>query len=163
MIRSRVVLMTLAAAAAVWWFAPQPAAVVVASVHGRDAFQQRKDQDQPVPVLPPIATLDAKIHPIGSGATKLFAKSGPATATEVSSRPVVEVPVLPPEFQVIGKAQIDGVWKAIISIDGKSHLAGSGEKLANRFVVEKLQPPNLIVIDLAQGGRRFDLSVGGLP
>jgi hypothetical protein len=70
------------------------------------------------------------------------------------------VPTLPAEFEVLGKAQLDGSWKAIVSFAGKTHIAGTGDRIDDRFVVEKVDPPYVVVVDLEQAKHRFTLSIG---
>ncbi len=160
MIRPRIVIGVLLVSAIVWWFAPDSTEVVAANVPPvKPASTETSDiQQKPLAAIRP---LDAKTEPFDAAMKKLFGERVPIA--QAPAPPVAALPTLPDTFQLLGKAQIDGAWKAIISVDGKSYLAGTGDKVADRYIVEKLAPPALIIVDLSQSGARFDLSVGSAP
>ena len=160
MIRLRVVVGVVIVAVIVWWFAPQSTEVVAANVP--PPHSASVTQHSTVHALTAVPALDGKIEPFEAAAKTLFGER--EVSVPAAAAPIVAVaPALPDTFQLLGKAQIDGAWKAIIAVDGKSYLAGPGDKLVDRFVVEKLAPPLLVIIDLNQGSARFDLSIGNAP
>jgi hypothetical protein len=159
MIRLKVIGVTLIVAAIVWWLAPDSAEVVAANIPPREPTRVEMNTQR----LAAIPKLDAKVQRFDGAMDKLFADRKKVEDSPSPAPSVARAPALPENFQLIGKAQIDGVWKAIIAVDGKSYLAGAGDKVVDRFVVEKLAPPSLVVVDLGQGGARFDLAIGNAP
>ena len=161
MIRPRIVIGVLLVSVIVWWFAPNSTEVVAANVPPvKPASTETSDTRQkPLAAIP---LLDAKTEPFDTAMKMLFGEREPL-AQLPTAPPIAALPALPDTFQLLGKALIDGAWKAIIAVDGKSYLAGTGDKVADRYVVEKLAPPALIIVDLNQSGARFDLSVGSAP
>lgn len=81
----------------------------------------------------------------------------PPVKARLAGRPQ---PVLPDDVAVVGKANIDGAWKAIVTYRGKTHIVGAGERVDDRFVIDRIEPPMLVLIDLEQAKHAFTLSVG---
>ena len=159
MIRVRVIIGVAILAAIVWWFAPQSPEIVAANVptpHAAPVVQHGSARS-----LTAVPALDGTIQAFEGAAKMLFSER--EVSVQAPAAVVAVPPTLPDTFQLLGKAQIDGAWKAIIAVDGKSYLAGPGDKLVDRFVVEKLVPPLLVIVDLSQGSARFDLSIGSAP
>lgn len=152
MIRPRILVFLLATVIVAIWFAPESREVV-------EPLARRSEQKAAAPetqvVLAAVPDLSKSPPSFERAAEKLLGEP-PAAPKGPKLRE------LPSEFQVLGKAQLGDSWKAVISVAGKTHMAGTGDRIDDRFVIEKFDPPTLVVVDLAQAGHRFILPIGDL-
>lgn len=154
MIRGRVLLFLLGAVVVAIWFAPESKEVI--EPLPRPPSEKVATAAQDVVVLAALPDLSRAPISFERSTDKIL---GDPQARSAAAR-APKAPVLPAEFEVLGKAKLDGSWKAIVSIAGKTHIAGTGDRIDDRFTIEKVDPPALVVIDLEQAKHRFTLSIG---
>lgn len=155
MIRPRILMTLLCVAVIAVWFAPESREVVIAAPHEAVDLSASAAATEPLTILPDLSRSPTSFE---RAADRLL---GDPEARRSAAR-VPKVPVLPSDFDVLGKAELDGSWKAVVSFSGKTHIVGTGDRIDDRFVIEKIDPPTLIVIDLEQSKHSFTLSVGAV-
>jgi hypothetical protein len=154
-IRPRLLLGLACVATLAIWFAPSSKEVVEAT---SDPLVTRVSP--PLEKTPPLAAIpDLSLRPLSfeKAAGRLLASESPK---KIATKVEAVNPTLPDDFKLLGKAEIDGKWKAIVAFAGKTELAGGGDRVQDRFLVEAVDPPRLVIIDLKQNSHRFILSVG---
>jgi hypothetical protein len=139
-----------------------PASVVEAIARPAETPQPNREVPAREGAKAPDEVMIAAIHerkPAGE-VRDFFAPDDWTRTSPAAPPPAPTAPPLP--YKVLGKKLEDGAWQVFLTQDDNVHIVKQGDLLDDRYRIEKIEPPVLVMTYIPLNERQT-LAIGGEP